>query len=233
MSEYRDRDHIKSYVKRATRLSDHQRRSYEALSGRYCVRRCDSPIDPSSLFDHPERPVVLEIGFGMGHATAEIAAATPGVNYLGVEVYKPGVGKLLSRIHEATLGNVRIIHDDAILVLDRMIPDDSISGIHLFFPDPWPKKRHQKRRIVRPALTQLMARRLRCDGYLYMVTDWLEYAVAAKEVLDRTEGLRNRYDGFAPPQPWRPQTAFERKGRRAERPILELYYVRPSYSSAS
>lgn len=226
MSEYRDRDHIKSYVRRATRMSEHQRRSYERLSGRYCIRRKDTPIEPGSLFAHEERPVVLEIGFGMGHATAEIAAAMPGVNYLGIEVYKPGVGKLLSRIEDAGLDNVRIIHDDAILVLEQMIPDESIAGIHLFFPDPWPKKRHHKRRIVRPALTRLMARRLEPNGYLYMVTDWQEYARAAMEVLDETEGLRNRYGGFAPPQPWRPRTAFERKGLRADRPIFELYYVR-------
>ncbi len=226
MSEYRDRDHIKSYVKRATRMSEHQRQSYERLYGAYCIERTSSPVDPASFFEHQQSPVVLEIGFGMGHATAEVAAATPRVNYLGVEVYKPGVGKLLSRIDDRGLDNVRIIHDDAILVLEQMIPDESLAGIHLFFPDPWPKKRHHKRRIVRPALTRLMARRLEPNGYLYMVTDWREYALAAMEVLDATEALRNRYDGFAPPQPWRPPTAFERKGLRADRPILELYYVR-------
>ena len=226
MSEYRDRDHIKSYVKRATRMSTHQRRSYEQLYDRYCVERTESPVDLARLFPHPDRPVVLEIGFGMGRATAELASDRQDVNYLGVEVYKPGVGKLLSLIEELGLSNVRIIHDDAVLVLERMIPEASLAGICLFFPDPWPKKRHHKRRIVRPALTALMARRIRPGGYLYMVTDWEEYARVAMEVLGDTPGLRNRYDGFAPPQEWRPRTAFEEKGRLASRPICELYFVR-------
>jgi tRNA (guanine-N7-)-methyltransferase len=226
MSEYRDRDHIKSYVKRATRMSAHQRRAYEQLYHRYCVERTESPIDPGTLFPDPDRPVVLEIGFGMGRATAELASSMRDVNFLGVEVYKPGVGKLLSRIDENGLTNVRIIHDDAILVLERMIPDSSLEGICLFFPDPWPKKRHHKRRIVRPALTAVMARRIRPGGYVYMVTDWDDYALAAMDILDTTPGLRNEYDGFAPPLQWRPRTAFEEKGRQASRPIRELYYLR-------
>ncbi|MFP4113703.1 MAG: tRNA (guanosine(46)-N7)-methyltransferase TrmB [Spirochaetota bacterium] len=207
-------------------MSDHQRRSYERLHDRYCVRREERPVDPTRLFPVPDRPLVLEIGFGMGAATAELAENFPQTNYLGVEVYKPGVGKLLSRIEERGLENVRIIHDDAILVLEQMVPPSSLDGIHLFFPDPWPKKRHHKRRIVRPALTQTMAQRLRPGGYLYMVTDWAEYAHAALDVLETTPGLENPYQGFAPPQAWRPRTAFETKGREAGRPINELYLVR-------
>lgn len=228
MSEYRDRDHIKSYVRRATRMSRHQREAYDRLCDRYCVPRSDTPVDPGSLFAAPDRPVVLEIGFGMGAATAELAASMPEVNFLGVEVHKPGVGKLLSRIEQRGLANVLIVHDDAILVLEQMIPDESLHGIHLFFPDPWPKKRHHKRRIVRPALTRAMAAKLRPGAYLYMVTDWEEYACAALEILENTPGLENPYEGFAAPQPWRPRTAFEEKGRRANRPINEIYVVRES-----
>ena len=226
MSEYRDKDHIKSYVKRATRMSEHQRRAYERLHDAYCVERVEHPVDPGSLFPERSRRIVLEIGFGMGAATAELASSMPETNFLGVEVYKPGVGKLLSRIEESGLENVRIIHDDAILVLEEMIAEESLDGIHLFFPDPWPKKRHHKRRIVRPALTRLMASKLRPGGYVYMVTDWEEYAHVALEVFESTPGLANGYDGFARPQEWRPRTAFEEKGRRADREIHELYFVR-------
>ncbi|MFW5717829.1 MAG: tRNA (guanosine(46)-N7)-methyltransferase TrmB [Spirochaetota bacterium] len=226
MSEYRDPDHIKSYARRATRMSRHQRDAYERLCERYCVPRSETPVDPRSLFPDPDLPVILEIGFGMGAATAELAASMPGVNFLGVEVYKPGVGKLLSLIEQGGLENVRIVHDDAILVLEQMIRQGSLDGIHLFFPDPWPKKRHHKRRIVRPALARAMASRLRPGGYLYMVTDWEEYARVALDVLEETPGLENPYDGFAPPREWRPQTAFEAKGRRADRPIIEIYVLR-------
>jgi len=225
MSEYRDHDHIKSYVKRATRMSAHQRGAYERLYDRYCVPGSDDPLDPSSLFPHPDRTLILEVGFGMGAATAELASMFPNTNFLGVEVYKPGVGKLLSRLEERGCENVRIIHDDAILVIERMIPEHSLDGIHLFFPDPWPKTRHHKRRIVRPVLASMMARRLKAGGYFYMVTDWEEYAHSALEVLSGVDELDNPYDGFAPPREWRPRTAFEEKGRRAGRPILELFLI--------
>jgi tRNA (guanine-N7-)-methyltransferase len=223
--EYRDRDHIKSYVKRAHRMSQHQRQAYERLRDHYCVPRSESPVDPRTLFPEPDRPIVLEIGFGMGAATAELAGAHPDTNYLGVEVYTPGVGKLLSLAEAHGLENVRVVHDDAILVLEQMIQPHTLSGIHLFFPDPWPKKRHHKRRIVRPALTEMMAERLVPGGYLYMVTDWEPYAEVALDVLSATRGLQNRYRGYAPPQSWRPSTAFEAKGRASGRPIRELYFT--------
>lgn len=225
MSEYRDRDHIKSYVKRATRMSAHQRAAYERLYESYCVPRSDESVEPSSLFPVPDRTLILEVGFGMGAATAELASAFPQTNFLGIEVYKPGVGKLLSRLEEGGCENVRVIHDDAILVVERMIPEYSLDGIHLFFPDPWPKTRHHKRRIARPAVASMMARRLKAGGYLYMVTDWEEYAHSALEVLSSVPELENPYDGFAPPREWRPRTAFEEKGRRAGRPILELFLI--------
>jgi tRNA (guanine-N7-)-methyltransferase len=224
-SEYRDKDHIKSYVKRATRMSQHQRRSYEQLKEHYCVPFSPEPADPHRFFPDHAAPVVAEIGFGMGRATAELAVNTPGTNYLGIEVYTPGVGKLLSLIHQNELSNVRIIHHDAILVLEQMLPAGSLDAIHLFFPDPWPKKRHHKRRIVRPALTALMRSRLKKGGYLYMVTDWQDYAEHALAVLSETPGLHNPNEGFAPPQPWRPTTAFEAKGKKSGRPIWELSFL--------
>ncbi len=223
--EYRDRDHIKSYVKRAHRMSQHQRRAYERLRDRYCVPFDPRPVDPRTLFPAPDAPVILEIGFGMGRATAELACKQPERNFLGVEVYTPGVGKLLSLIEEHSLHNVRIVHSDAILVLEQMIPERSLDGLHLFFPDPWPKKRHHKRRFVRPALTKLIASRLKRGAYVYMVTDWREYAEQALDVFTDTGGLTNAYEGFAWPQEWRPSTAFEAKGHKNNRPILELYFT--------
>jgi len=222
--EYRDRDHIKSYVRRAHRMSRHQRDAYLRLRERFCVSVSTEPIDPAELFPVPQRPTVLEIGFGMGRATAELAGSRQQTNFLGVEVYTPGVGKLLSLIETHGLDNVRLIHDDAIRVLEQMIAPGTLAGIHLFFPDPWPKKRHHKRRIIRPALTALMQSRLASDGYLYMVTDWEPYAEHAREVLEITPGLTNPFDGYTT-MPWRPRTAFEAKGRASGRPIRELYFT--------
>jgi tRNA (guanine-N7-)-methyltransferase len=226
VSEYHDRAHIKSYVKRALRMSEHQRRAYDRLAPVYCVPFAAGHVDPADLFPEQRERVVLEIGFGMGAATAELASVQTNTNFLGVEVYKPGVGKLLSLVEEHGLENVRIIHHDAVLVLEEMIRPASLDGIHFFFPDPWPKKRHHKRRIIRPELTPLFASRLKPGGYLYFVTDWAEYAERALEVLEGERALCNAHDGFAEPVSWRPATAFEAKAERACRPVREMYFVR-------
>ena len=160
----------------------------------------------------------------MGDATAQIAAANPDINYLGIEVHRPGVGKLLGEIKRRDLKNLFIIEHDALEVLEYMIGDNSINGFHIFFPDPWPKKRHHKRRLVQRPRTNLMAQKLTPGGYLYFVTDIIEYAEFALEELTATEMLKNKYDGFAEPQEWRTQTKFERKGLQADRVITELYF---------
>ncbi|TFH05532.1 MAG: tRNA (guanosine(46)-N7)-methyltransferase TrmB [Spirochaetales bacterium] len=224
--QYRDQDHIKSYVTRASRMSPSQRRAYDEYRETFCVPFCPGKQELGALFPDSTRPLILEIGFGMGDATAELAAAMPATNFLGVEVHKPGVGKLLGMISERGLTNIRIINHDAMEVLEQMIPSGSLDGIHLFFPDPWQKARHHKRRFVRPGITRILADRLRIDGYFYMVTDWGEYAVSALETLSQTPGLTNSHEAFASPQPWRPTTAFERKGMAAERPIREILFRR-------
>ena len=142
-------------------------------------------------------PVVLEIGFGMGAATAQIASEHPDINYLGLEVHVPGVGKLLGEIKRLQLKNVYIIEHDALEVLETMIPDNSLEGIHVFFPDPWPKKKHHKRRLMQRPNTNLMAQKLAYGGYLYFATDWEEYGQLALEELTQTESLHNRYEAFA------------------------------------
>jgi tRNA (guanine-N7-)-methyltransferase len=177
-----------------------------------------------------DNPVIVEIGFGMGEATALIAEKNPHKNYIGIEVHKPGLGRLLWEIEQKQLSNIRIIEHDAIAVFANMIPPDSLEGIHLFFPDPWPKKRHHKRRLVKRPFTGTLAAALKPQGYLYMVTDWEDYAQWALAELSATEGLVNTVlvldegSGFAPPQEWRPNTAFEKKGLAKEHKVRELFF---------
>jgi tRNA (guanine-N7-)-methyltransferase len=216
---------VHTFVMRAGRMTDAQRRDYETLSAKWCVPYKEEPIDFAALFGN-DNPVTVEIGFGMGKATGIIAAENPDKNYLGLEVHTPGVGKLLGDIRDLGLTNLRIVEHDAMDVLKYMIPDSSVDAFHIFFPDPWPKKKHHKRRLVQRPRTELIESKLKKGGYLYMVTDWLPYAEFALEELNATEGLENRYEGFAPHQEWRPETKFERKGKNAERVISELMFER-------
>jgi tRNA (guanine-N7-)-methyltransferase len=206
-------------------MSGAQKRSYETLSPLYRLYCEEQAIDPEKAFGRGG-PLVVEIGFGMGAATAVIAEGNPGVNYLGLEVYKPGIGKLLWEIDRRGLNNIRIIEGDAAETLEKQIGENSVSGFHIFFPDPWPKKRHRKRRLVTRPFTDLLASRLVPGGYVYMVTDWEDYAVWALAELDASEGLANAYSGFAPPQPWRPLTKFESRGMMRNHEIRELYFVK-------
>jgi len=214
---------IKSYVLRAGRETPAQRRAYESLARRFVLPL--GPLDFAEAFGN-DNPVVMEIGFGMGEATATIAAENPGINYLGVEVYRPGVGRLLWNISQREIPNIRIVEHDAVEVVAKMIPPGLLSGIHLFFPDPWPKKRHHKRRLVKRPFTELLASALTPGGYLYMVTDWEDYADWALAELNATKGLANTSDGFAPPRGWRPRTGFERKGLEKKHDVRELYFRR-------
>ena len=214
---------IKSYVLRAGRETPAQRRAYESLSGQFVAPFRDEPLDFAALFGN-DNPVVMEIGFGMGEATAAIAADNPDMNYLGIEVYRPGVGRLLLNISERSISNIRIVQHDAVEVALKMIPPHSLAGIHLFFPDPWPKKRHHKRRLVKRPFTETLATRLKPGGYLYMVTDWVDYADWALEELTATKSFANISDGFAPPRDWRPSTSFERKGLAKKHGVRELYF---------
>ncbi|MCL2127141.1 MAG: tRNA (guanosine(46)-N7)-methyltransferase TrmB [Treponema sp.] len=214
---------VRSFVLRKGRYTAAQRRSYDSLSAKFIVPFQDRLIDFNGVFGSGN-PVVAEIGFGMGLATAVIAGDNPGINYLGIEVHRPGIGRLLWEIGERALSNIRIIEHDAAEVFLKMIPPRSLDGIHLFFPDPWPKKRHHKRRLVRRPFTNALAAGLKPGGYLYMVTDWADYAGFALEELNLTEGLANSCEGFAPPQPWRPRTGFEKKGLEKKHEVRELFF---------
>jgi tRNA (guanine-N7-)-methyltransferase len=216
---------IKSYVLRAGRMSDAQRRSYDSLSSRFCIPFQNGFLDYAKEFGN-DNAVTVEIGFGMGIATAIIAEQNPQKNYLGLEVHRPGIGRLLWEIEKRQLSNIRIIEHDAAEVFEKMIRQGSVSGLHIFFPDPWPKKRHHKRRLVKQPFTGLLAAALKPGAYLYMVTDWENYGDWALSELSNTPGLENAYDGFAPRQEWRPETKFEKKGIAKNHAVKEIYFVR-------
>jgi tRNA (guanine-N7-)-methyltransferase len=209
-------------------MSTAQRRCYEVFSPRYCLQPA-AFLDFADIFGNTNT-VVLEFGFGMGIATAIIAEQNPGKNYLGIEVHRPGIGRLLWEIERRDLANIRIIEGDAVEILRTAVPDCCLAGIHIFFPDPWPKKRHHKRRLITFPFTALLAQKLLPPrpplpgGYVYMVTDWEDYAEWALRELSGTPGLKNAYGGFAEAQSWRPETKFERKGRDKNHGVWELYF---------
>lgn len=219
------RREVKTYVLRIGRMTDAQERSYNELSPVWCIPFENKKLNFVDIFGNTN-PIIIEIGFGMGDVTAKLAEENPNINYIGIEVHKPGVGKLLSEIKKRDLKNLYIIEHDALEVLEQMIGDNSVNGFHIFFPDPWPKKRHHKRRLLQRPRTNLLAQKLAPEGYLYFVTDWFEYAEFALEELNQTENLENKYDGFAEPQEWRGQTKFERKGLNADRSITEIFFVK-------
>jgi tRNA (guanine-N7-)-methyltransferase len=183
------------------------------------------PLDLARLFGRTA-PVVLEIGSGMGEATAAMAAADPGRDWLAVEVHTPGIANLLALIERDGLTNVRVARGDALALLRWQLGPDSLDAVHVFFPDPWPKARHHKRRLIRPDNVALLRSRLAPHGTLHCATDWAEYAEQMRTVLDDDPGLVNTYDGFAPRPPHRPVTKFERRGLAAGHRIHDLIYRR-------
>ena len=217
--------HLRSFVLRAGRMTEAQKRSYETLSEVYCIKPGPGFLDSSELFGN-SNPLVIEIGFGMGRATAEIAGQNPLVNYLGIEVHRPGIGRLLWDIEKHSLKNLRIFEGDAVEILNQKIADSSVSAFHIFFPDPWPKKRHHKRRLITRPFTDLLAVRLVQNGYIYMVTDWADYGDWALGELSATAGLANKFSKFAEPLSWRPKTEFEGKGLKKQHEIRELYFTK-------
>ena len=204
-------------------MSDAQKRSYSNLAPRFCVLPEDE-CNYEKLFGN-SNPVIIEIGFGSGLATAIIAEENPGINYLGIEVYRPGIGRLLWEIEKRSLENIRIIEGDAAEVLD-CLPSEAAGGFHIFFPDPWPKKRHHKRRLITRSFTEKIVKCLKPGAYVYMVTDWIDYADWALIQLSATGGLINRNEGFAAPQSWRPKTRFETKGLSQNHEIRELFFIK-------
>jgi tRNA (guanine-N7-)-methyltransferase len=217
---------IRSFVLRAGRLGSGQGRALQDLGPRFVLPLQDQVLDLAAVFGR-QAPCVLEIGFGMGAATAQVAAALPGTDFIGVEVHKPGVGAMLKHIGEMGLNNVRIVQDDAVLVLARMIAPGALAGVHIWFPDPWHKKRHNKRRLVQPAFIASLMTRIAPGGYLHCATDWQPYAEQMLDVLGAEPGLINTAPaGYAPKPDWRPLTKFEQRGLQLGHGVWDLLFTR-------
>jgi tRNA (guanine-N7-)-methyltransferase len=216
---------IRSFVRRAGRTSNAQARYFAEMMPKIGIEASGKLIDFSAAFGR-KAPVVLEIGCGMGETTAAIAAASPQNNYLGIEVHPPGLGNLCKLAALQDLQNLRLIAHDAVDVVQRMIPEESLAGIHIFFPDPWPKKRHHKRRLIQAPFAAELARRLAPGGYLHCATDWEEYAGQMLAVLLAEPALQNTAEGYAPRPASRPITKFERRGQRLGHGVWDLLFTK-------
>ena len=214
---------IRSYVLRAGRVGSGQARALAELGPRYLLPYQSSRVDLDAVYGR-SAPKILEIGFGMGEGLAEIAAAHPGNDYLGVEVHTPGVGALLKQVGERGLDNVRVIQHDAVEVLTHMLAPGSLAGVHIFFPDPWHKKRHNKRRLIQSPFARLLAERIAPGGYLHLATDWEDYALQMLEVLSAEPALANTTDGFSARPDTRPLTKFEQRGLRLGHGVWDLVF---------
>ena len=223
---------IKSFVTRAGRTTTGQAKALAELGPRFVLPFQQQSLDAEKVFGR-SAPLILEIGFGMGDATAHIAAVRPEDNFLCCEVHTPGVGALLKRIAEQSLSNIRILQHDAVEVIDHMLPLASLNGAHIFFPDPWHKTKHNKRRLIQPPLIAKLAARLQPGGYLHCATDWQPYAEQILEVLGAEPLLANRaaashpeLAGYAPKPHYRPLTKFENRGIRLGHGVWDLVFGR-------
>ncbi|MEO6146055.1 MAG: tRNA (guanosine(46)-N7)-methyltransferase TrmB [Sulfuriferula sp.] len=216
---------IRSFVLRQGRMSVAQQRAHDNLKAVFGIPYAVQPLDLAVAFGC-HAPKILEIGFGMGDATAIIASAHPENDYLGIEVHGPGVGSLLNQIQERALTNLRIIQHDAVEVLHDMIPDAGLAGVHIFFPDPWHKKRHHKRRLIKPELIALVASKLSPGGYVHCATDWEDYAIQILAVLSGEPALTNTADAYAERPAYRPLTKFEQRGLRLGHGVWDIVFRR-------
>lgn len=234
---------IKSFVRRAGRTTTGQAKAFEDLGPRFILPYQASALDLVASFHQPvltqsplgtettsnppaSAPVVLEIGFGMGEATAHIARVRPNDHFLCCEVHEPGVGALLKRIGEQGIDNIRIVQHDAVEVIDHMLTEACLDGVHIFFPDPWHKKKHNKRRLIQAPLVAKLVSRLRPGGYIHCATDWEPYAQQMLQVLGENPDLRNTADGFAPKPDYRPLTKFENRGLKLGHGVWDLVFTR-------
>lgn len=216
---------IRSFIHRRSHITRGQQEALDTLSTHWVLPYQASPLNLDEVFQR-QAPTILEIGFGMGETTATIAQTNPDTNYLGLEVFNAGVGALLNRIDQMDLQNIRIIQHDAVEVLEQMIEPETLAGVHLYFPDPWPKKRHHKRRLIQPPLVALLASRIQTGGYLHCATDWAHYAEQMLEVLSGEPALQNTCKGFCPRPETRPLTKFEARGLRLGHEVFDLIFTK-------
>jgi len=228
------RRQVRSYVLRGGRLTEGQKRALTEIWPHFGIEEGDDVLDLGELFGNGA-PVIMEIGFGNGEATWQMARAHPGENYLGVEVHQPGVGHLLLVIEKHGITNIRIACADATDFLRTRIPEESLAGVRIYFPDPWPKKRHHKRRIIQPSFVRLLASRMRSGAILHLATDWEPYAEHMLEVLDSVDGfeiLPTNGDCHYKPD-WRPQTKYEKRGERLGHKVKDLLFRRMATTPCS
>jgi tRNA (guanine-N7-)-methyltransferase len=217
---------IKSYVRRVGRMSERQTHAFEAWLPEYALPLQRLPWDFESIFQRAADTVV-EIGFGMGHSLLTMAMHTPEVNFVGIEVHPPGIGSLVAGLHEAALSNVRVVDTDAVLVFQSAIADNALAGVQIFFPDPWPKKRHHKRRLIQADFVRLLVKKIRPGGFLHCATDWEEYAMQMLDVLSSDLFLVNSVStGFCERPKNRPLTKFELRGERLGHGVWDLVFHR-------
>jgi len=217
--------HIRSFVHRRSHITQAQQDARERLLAAWSIPYAPQALDLAHAFGR-HAPTILEIGFGMGETSALIAAWQPEKNFLGIEVFDAGVGALLKRIEETGLQNLRIIQHDAVEVVRDMLPMATLAGVHIYFPDPWPKKRHHKRRLIQPAFVELLAERIQPGGYLHCATDWQDYAEQMLAVLSAEPRLQNLHADYAPRPASRPQTKFEARGLRLGHGVRDLLFQR-------
>lgn len=218
---------IKSFVLRGGRISPRQREGLEHHLQQYLPDLQETPWNLERLFGR-KADTVLEIGFGMGASLREMAQNNPHVNYLGIEVHQAGLGSLAADLHDLAIQNVRLVPADAVEILNNRIADNSLSGVQIFFPDPWPRKRHHKRRLIQTDFVQLVTKKLKLGGFLHCATDWLEYAEQMLAVLSQEIDLKNQFPdtGFAPRPISRPLTKFEQRGMNLGHSVRDLIYIK-------
>ena len=217
-----ERPSIRSYSIRGTRITQAQRDAKSALQEVHGIPVHNKLLDLAAIFPDSEK-IIMEIGFGMGETTASIAMSSPHNGYLAVDLHPPGIGKLLARIQEQAITNIKVIEDDVHVVLPYMIHDGALDGVHLYFPDPWPKSKHHKRRIVTPAFLQLVAAKLKPGGYFHLATDWFPYAQAMAVVFSTSDAFSG---GVIDKPDWRPVTRFEGQGIDKDHRVTDLLYFR-------
>ncbi len=220
--------HIKSFVLRQGKITSSQEIALKTLMPKYGIEYTNSILPLANSYANYMHKLVIEIGFGMGYATYLIARDNPDINYLGIEVHGPGVGSLLKLIDENHLTNLKVIRHDAIDVLNNMVANDSIDGFHIFFPDPWHKKKHHKRRIIRSQFVDILVAKLKIGGYIHLATDWEDYALWMLDVLNQNPLIYNAsVDGNYVPRPcYRPLTKFEQRGLKLGYAVRDIIYIK-------
>jgi tRNA (guanine-N7-)-methyltransferase len=217
---------IRSYILRQGRITAAQTKAIQDNFQKHAVNFENKIINFGDIFKNKNSDLILEIGFGMGTSTAEIAKSNLNKNYIAIEVHSPGVGNLLKLIQESDIRNLKIIQHDAVEVLNEMIKNDSLDGIHIFFPDPWPKKRHHKRRLIQSNLLKLIAQKIKKSGYLHIATDWEDYALWIIDLLDKEDSLEKTSDDFFKKPDYRPLTKYENRGIKLGYRVWDMIYSR-------